>query len=94
MNLKDLHTENKAVHTNKVFEPKESVISLHIKKGEQLKEHITKVPAFLICVTGNAIFTNENKFTVNLEQGDYVLIEPNVKHWVDAILETNLLLIK
>lgn len=94
MNLKDLHTENKAIHTNKVFEPKESVISLQITKGEQLKEHSTKVPAFLVCIAGKAIFTNENKFIVTLEQGDYVAIEPNVKHWIDAVLDTNFLLIK
>ena len=45
MNLKDLHTEQKAVQTSALFEPKEKVISLQIAKDEQLKEHITKVPA-------------------------------------------------
>ena len=48
MNLKDLHTEQKAVQTNALFEPKEKVISLQIAKDEQLKEHITKVPALLV----------------------------------------------
>lgn len=93
MNLKDLHTENKAVQTNRVFEPNKSVVSLYIAKGEQLKEHVSKEPAFLVCVSGKAIFTTENQLTVNLEQGDYVLIEPMVKHWIDAIIDTNLLLI-
>jgi uncharacterized protein YccT (UPF0319 family) len=50
MNLKDLHTENKTFAWQ-VLNQKGSVISL--QRG-QLKEHIT-VPAFLICVTGNAI---------------------------------------
>ena len=57
MNLKNLHTENKAVQTKVLFEPTESrVISLQIAAGETLKEHITKVPALLICVTGDAVF--------------------------------------
>ncbi len=80
MNLKDLHTEQKAVQTNALFEPKEKVISLQIAKDEQLKEHITKVPALLVCVSGTATFGDENGQKINLQSGDYVKIEPNVKH--------------
>ena len=40
MNLKNLHTEEKAVQTNVLFEPTQNVISIQIAKGEQLKEHI------------------------------------------------------
>ena len=40
MNLQNLHTEEKAVQTNVLFETNEKVISMQIAKGEQLKEHI------------------------------------------------------
>ena len=43
MNLKKLHTENKAVQTSVLFEPTEKVISMQIAKGETLKEHISKI---------------------------------------------------
>lgn len=94
MNLKNLHTEEKAVQTNVLFEPTQNVISIQIAKGEQLKEHITKIPALLVCVSGNAVFNNETGTVINLKSGTYVLIEPNVKHRVDAIEESNFLLIK
>lgn len=94
MNLKNLHTEKKAVQTSVLFEPNEKVISLQIANGEQLKEHVTKIPALLVCVSGNAIFSDENNQKINLESGSYVKIEPNVKHWIDALEEINFLLIK
>lgn len=95
MNLKDLHTEDKPVQTKVVFEPTESkVISLQIASGRQLKEHITKVPALLVCVTGNAVFQDEKGKSIELKSGDYVNIEVNVKHWVDANEDSNLLVIK
>lgn len=94
MNLNNLHTEKKGVQTSVLFEPKEKVISMQIAKGEGLKEHITKVPALLVCVSGNAIFNNENGLVVNLKSGDYLLIEENIKHWVNANEESNFLLIK
>lgn len=94
MNLKNLHTENLAVQINVVFEPTEKVISMQIAKGEQLKEHVTKIPALLVCVSGKATFSNENELKINLQSGDYVNIEPNVKHWIDAFEESNFLLIK
>ena len=94
MNLKDLHTEQKAVQTSALFEPNEKVISLQIAKDEQLKEHVTKIPALLVCVSGNATFSDENDQKLSLQSGDYVKIEPNVKHWVDASEDSNFLLIK
>ena len=95
MNLKNLHTEQKAVQTNVLFATTEGkVISLQIAKGEQLKEHITKVQALLVCVSGNAVFSNENGLEISLKSGDFVKIEENVKHKVDAIDESNFLLIK
>lgn len=95
MNLKSLHTETKAVQTNVMFEPKDGkVISLQIAKNKQLAEHITKVPALLVCVSGSASYGDESGRKLSLKSGDYVNIEPNVKHWVDAEEESNFLLIK
>ncbi|MDD2985342.1 hypothetical protein [Flavobacterium sp.] len=95
MNLKDLHIEQKDVQTSLLFVPTESkVMSLQIAKDKQLAEHITKVPALLVCVSGRGSYGDEKGMKMNLKPGDYVKIEPNVKHWVDAEVESNFLLIK
>lgn len=95
MNLKNNHSENKAVQTQLLFSTTEGkVISLQIATGEQLKEHLSKVPALLVCVSGNAIYKDEKEAVINLKSGDYVNIESDVKHRIDAIEESNFLLIK
>jgi quercetin dioxygenase-like cupin family protein len=95
MILKNLHTENKPVQTQLLFEPMGSkVISMQIAKGETLKEHISKTPALLVCVSGNAVFIDEKGKEINLNSGVYVMIEVNVKHKVQAFEESNFLLIK
>ena len=95
MNLKNLHTKDQPVQTEMLFEPMESkVISMQIAKGETLKEHISKIPALLVCVSGNAVFSDEKDNEINLSTGIYVMIEKNVKHKIKAIEESNFLLIK
>ena len=95
MNLKNLHTEDKAVQTNVLFKTEEGkVISLQIAAGGQLKEHITKVPALLVCISGDGVFQDEKGKSIVLKSGDYVNIEANVKHWVDANEDSNFLVIK
>ena len=95
MNLKNLHTENKAVATQLLFEPTQGkVVSLQIAKNEQLKEHVTTIPALLLCVSGDATYNEETGEKIHLTSGDYVKIPVNVKHWVDAHELTNFLLIK
>ncbi len=95
MILKNLHTENKPVQTKIVFEPIESkVISLQIAKGETLKEHISKIPVLLVCVSGTAVYTDENGTIINFKSGVYVLIEENIKHAIKAIEESNFILLK
>lgn len=95
MNIKDLHQDTKAISTASLFKTTESnVISIQILAGEQLKEHITKVPALLFCLTGEAIFEDENGIKLTLTTGDYVNIEPNIKHWIDAKTTSNLILVK
>ena len=95
MILKNLHTENKPVQTQLLFEPKDAkVISLQIAKGETLKEHVSKIPALLVCISGNVVFTDDKGTVVNLNSGTYVMIEENVKHAVKAFDESNFLLMK
>ncbi len=95
MNLKNLHTDNKLVQTQLMFSTEEGkVISLQIASGGQLKEYITKVPALLVCISGDAIFQDEKGKSIALKSGDYVNIEANLKHWVNANEESNFILIK
>ena len=94
MNLKDLHKEDKAVQTKLLFEADEGkVVSLQIAAGEQLKEHLSKVPTILICVSGKAIYKQASG-NVILEAGDYVMIPKDIKHEVNAITDSNFILIK
>ena len=94
MNLKELHTEAKAVQTKLLLKAEAGkVISLQIAAGEQLKEHVSAVPAILICVSGKGIYREASGET-NLEPGDYVMIEKDVKHEVDAITDSNFILAK
>lgn len=95
MKIKDLHQETKAISTASLFKTTEgNVTSIQILAEQQLKEHITKVPALLICLIGEAIYENEHGIRLKLTAGDYVNIEPNTKHWINAITTSNLLLIK
>jgi len=95
MNIKELHTQEKAVSGTSLFK---SVLSnataIQILQGEKLKEHITKTPALLICVEGEVIFGNEKGIKERLIPSDYVNIEPMVKHWVEGTIESQLILIK
>lgn len=94
MNLSGYHSDQKPVSTKLIFSGEGKVISLHIKAGEQLKEHITPVPAFLICVNGKAVFENEFGFSRQIYNGETIHIEPNVKHWINATTDCDLVLIK
>ncbi|MEP2670240.1 MAG: hypothetical protein ABJH04_14655 [Cyclobacteriaceae bacterium] len=95
MNIRNLNKENKPTQTSKIFSATEGqVISISITTGNQFKKHTTKVPAFLVCILGEAVFENEKGVIETLASGDYVNIEPNVVHWITANKDSNLLLIK
>jgi quercetin dioxygenase-like cupin family protein len=76
----------KKTSTNQYFKntTEGKVISTAIAAGEHLKEHLSKVPALLVCVSGNAIYNEDNGTTVELKAGDFVHIEANVQHSIDA----------
>lgn len=95
MNIKALHNIEKPVSAIALFKEGEGNLSaIQILGKQRLKEHITKTPALLICVEGEVVFNNEQGKTETLLPGDYVNIEPMVKHWVTATLDSNLLLFK
>jgi len=95
MNIKQLHTTEKAVSANALFKSEMgNATAIQIQKGEKLKEHTTKTPAMLICVEGIAIFENEKGIKETLNPGDYVLIEAMVTHWVFAQELCELILLK
>lgn len=94
MNLKSSHSTEKPVSAIPLFKGEGNATALQILQNQQLKEHTTKVPALLICVAGEVIFENENGIKETLQSGDYINIEPFVKHWVIGILDSQLLLLK
>ena len=95
MNIKELHTQEKPVSATSLFKSElGNATAIQILQGGKLKEHITKTPARLICMEGEVIFENENGIKETLIPGDYVHIEPMVKHWVEGTIESQLILIK
>lgn len=95
MNLKDLHTKLKPVSTIPHFKAEEgNVAAIQILNNQLLKEHTTKILALLVCVTGEVVFENERGIKEILLPGDYVHIEPMIKHSVKGIEDSQLLLIK
>lgn len=95
MNIKELYTDDKAVSAISLFKSeKGNATSIRILKDEILKEHITQIPALLVCIEGSVIFENEKGQKVELQPGDYTLIEPMVKHWVQATIDSQLILFK
>ena len=94
MNIKDKHSD-KVVSAYPLFKGAEGIATaIQIKKGEQLKEHITKTEAFLICINGSVRFENEKGESHDLKSGDCVFIEPMVKHWIDGKETSQLVLLK
>ncbi|MFZ1806271.1 MAG: hypothetical protein WAU36_03560 [Cyclobacteriaceae bacterium] len=95
MNIKDIHNTEKPVSLQSFFKGEEGTTSaMQILKDQQVKEHITKVPALLICITGKTTFENDEKKKETLLPGDYIFIAPMVKHWLHAHETSQLLLIK
>ena len=95
MNIKELHNEDKAVSALSIFKGTEANnISIQLNTGALLKEHITKVPALLVCIIGKAVYGDEEGKRIELLPGDYVHITAMVKHWVEALEDSQLILMK
>lgn len=94
MNLNDLIASQKEVAAAAFFKSdKASATAIRIKKEKLLKEHITKTPAVLICITGDALFENERGLSIQLKPGDFLEIEPHLKHWVKGIEDSLMVLV-
>ncbi|MHC5202727.1 cupin domain-containing protein [Myroides sp. LJL119] len=94
MNLKDLHTPHTRVSAVVLFKSQDTTtISLEFKKDALLKEHTTPVKALLLCVEGLIVYQQED-LKLTLKPGDFVNIEPLVKHWVTALQDSQAVLIK
>lgn len=92
--LLDLIKIDRAISTGLLFQSTEGkVIVLNILKNETLAEHITKIPAILVCIDGKAIYTEENK-EILMSPGTFINIPENKIHKVTALENSNFLLIK
>src|SRR5690606_924699 len=95
MNIKDHFNTAKAVSTSPLFKGQDgSATAIQILAGGVLPAHTTKIPALLVCVKGTAIYEDEKGQSINLTDGSYVLIEPEVKHWINASADSQFILIK
>ena len=95
MNIKELHEAEKPISAKKVFEGTSGEVkAIQVLAGKTLKEHITKIPACLFCLEGHIVFGNEQGLKESLKPGDYMLIEPMVKHWVDGVADSQLILVR
>lgn len=93
MKLEELHHNEKEVSVSNFTETNTTAIkSIRILKDGELKKHITKVPAKLICISGETIYETEKDEKTILTNGMFVNIEPNVMHWLLAKQESQLLL--
>ena len=95
MNIVELHTTDNKISAVKIDSQGEAAITaIKILKDETLAEHITKVPAVLVCITGETIYETEKGVKESHKMGSYVNIPENVTHWLKATKESHLLLIK
>lgn len=95
MNIEELHNTEKEVSALPLFKGEVgTTVAIQLQRNGQLKEHITKTPALLICISGFVIYEDENDLEVNLASGDYIHIKPNVKHWLSAGVRSQLILCK
>ncbi|MGM0478509.1 MAG: cupin domain-containing protein [Bacteroidota bacterium] len=95
MHLTTFHNSEKPLSAKQLFNGSEGkVVAIHLKKGGELKEHITKVPALLIGVMGEIVYEDEKGQKINLKSGDFTEIEPQVKHWLVAKADSEAILIK
>ncbi len=95
MHLSDQLSTSKEVSTASIFNSGTTkMLSMRLKEGGLLKEHSSKSAALLLCVEGGVIYRDEPRGEVKLSKGDYVNIVAEVKHSVEAEMESLLVLVK
>lgn len=95
MKLADVHPEEKMLSLKSLFKAEDGqLIAIKIKSEEELKEHITQNTAFLICLTGEVLYSESTGLTQILKTGEYLEIPRLVPHKLNAIQDSELLLFK
>lgn len=95
MNISTLHQKDTPVSAKPAFKGEiGTAISIQLQEKAILKEHITKTPAFLVCVSGEIVYEDETSQETKLSTGDFINIPPNIKHWLVAKKQSQLLLLK
>lgn len=95
MHLKDNHSKEKLISSLTIFKGEMgTTTSMQILNDQRINEHVSKVPALLICVVGEVLFENEKGLSETLQNGDYINIEPMVTHWLIGKSDCQLLLLK
>lgn len=95
MNIEELHVQGKEVSGQALFKGTlGTATAIQLERNATLKEHITKTEAMLLCLSGRVTYEDEHEQEKVLEQGDYILITPMVKHWLYASVKSQLILLK
>jgi quercetin dioxygenase-like cupin family protein len=95
MKIQDLHESGKPVSAIKFFDGGSGpTMALQILAGEELKAHVSKVPALLLCITGDVTYHADGGQPIELTSGMYVHIEPMVSHRVKGNADSQLILLK
>lgn len=95
MNIQELHATTKELSVKPMLSTENfKVNSIQILQGEILKKHITQTPALLICHSGEIEYGDENEQRVLLAPGDFFEIPALVPHWLTALKDSELILIK
>ncbi|MGV0924485.1 hypothetical protein [Empedobacter tilapiae] len=93
--LNNIHANDKNVGAISIFKGESSnVTSIQLLEKSVLKEHSTKIPALLLCVTGKVLYLDENEQKIELSSSEYITIEPNVIHKLEALENSQLILVK
>ena len=74
-------------------EDKLQITHLQIKKGEKVPSHKSDKNVVVVIYKGKVNFTGENKSEIILP-GDIITMEPNEMHALEAIEDSDLMVIK
>lgn len=95
MHLEALHERDKEVSAASAFSGEHgTVTAIHLKANAELKEHLSKSAAWLLCVNGEVNYEDERGYSVLLHSGEFQAIEPMLRHRLLAKEDSHLILVK
>lgn len=71
----------------------QTVTHLQMKAGKEIGEHDTPFRAFIIPIKGKVSFSTPEK-TVEIQPGDIIHLEPMEPHWLSAIDDSDVMVVK